>query len=311
MNIKTYKTSYIVGGIILFILFTPFTVVNATEGPGSTGASYLTLPVSPRSIAMGEVGSSVDNPFALFYNPALVSESKGNGIGISHSEWIIDTRYDNISIHSSINQKLTLGFGVNYLYRPDIQGYDASGDPTTDLKSNNYQVALGFGFSPVNWLSTGLNIKYFRENLGEWYASGMAMDLGLLYKMDMGFSAGFAVQNIGPDINFKEIKEPLPLTIRAGASQSIDIEKDKISLTVAADAVKEKYQEIYISAGAELELFKILALRTGYCGEKYRSGNGFSMGGGISVNDEILIGYSYSPYGELGDFHRISVHFSR
>jgi len=157
-----------------------------------------------------------------------------------------------------------------------------------------------------------LNVKYFRENLGDWHSTGYAVDIGLLYRNEQyGFSSGLVVQNLGPDIKFDVKEEPIPMTIRAGVSQSIELEKDKLGITLAADAVKIKFQEVYISTGAELELFKIFRVRAGYCGEKYRPGDGFSMGGGISVRDHIIFNYSYSPYGELGDFHRVAIHFSR
>ena len=311
MRRKTTSNIYLATSIILMIIFMYAPEANA-NGAGSTGASYLTLPVSPKSISMGEAGAAVDNPFALFNNPALMSAYKGRGIAISHSEWIVDDRYDNLSGYTRINDKFVLGGGVTFLYRPEIEGFDGSGVPTEGFTSNNYQVIVGCQFSPTNRISTGLNFKYFREKLGVWHASGVAVDIGLLYKIEeWGFSAGVAIQNFGPDIKFESINEPIPLTIRVGGSQLFKIDKDNIVVTLAADAVVTEYEKSYISTGTEIDFYNILKLRTGYCGQESRPGNGLSMGGGINVKDYITLNYAFSPYGDLGSFHRISMHFSR
>lgn len=311
MRRKSTNNIYLATWVILAIIFMCAPGANA-DGAGSTGASYLTLPVSPKSIAMGETGAALDNPFALFSNPALMSAYNGRGIAISHSEWIIDDRYDNLSGYTRINDKFVLGGGLTFLYRPEIEGFDQSGIRTEGFTSNNYQAVIGCQFSPTPSISTGLNFKYFREKLGEWHAAGIAVDIGLLYKMEeWGFSAGVALQNIGQAIKFDSINEPIPLTIRAGGSQLFKIDKDNIIVTFAADAVIPKYEEVYVSTGSEIDFYNILKVRAGYCGRKSRPGNGFSMGGGVNVKNRITLDYAFSPYGDLGSFHRISMHFGK
>ncbi len=311
MRLVRKNIVYITALIIVMISFLSAPGLSA-DGAGTTGASYLTLPVSPKSIAMGEAAAAVDNPFALFYNPALLSARDGKGLAISHSEWIFDDRYENLSGYTRVNDKFVLGAGLTFLYRPEIQGFDGSGTPTEGFTSNNYQAVAGCQYSPVPSVSAGINLKYFREKLGDWHAAGMAFDIGLLYSMEQhGFSAGFAVQNIGPDIKFDSINEPIPMTIRAGGSQLFKIDDDNVTVTLAADAVFPKYENIYLSTGTEIDLYSILKIRAGYCGQESRPGNGFSMGGGFNVRDYITLNYAFSPYGNLGSFHRISMHFSR
>lgn len=304
-------STLLLAGVILF-LAVPAADAGTPDGPGSTGASYLNLPVSPRSIAMGGAGSAIDNTFALFYNPALIGSDGKRAIGLSHSEWIVDTRYDNLTATLPVLRKLAVGAGITYLYRPAIEGYDQFGPTGEEFKTNNYQAVLGVKFAPIPLISAGLNLKYFRENLGEWHAEGMAVDIGLFYRLErVGFSAGVSVQNIGPDVKFDSIDEPIPLTVRAGASQSFYLEGLNMRATIAADAVVPRYEELYVSTGAEVELQETLCVRAGYCSEKYRPGSGFSMGGGIKVSRHLSVDYAFSPYGELGNFHRLSVNLSR
>ena len=195
---------------------------TAAEGPGGIGANYLTRPVGSKSIAMGEIRAALTgDPFNWLYNPASLQYMQGSGVGLYHSQWIIDTKYDNLSAHHRLSDKFIISGGFTMEYMPDIQGYDELGVETRTLKSNNYQALLGFGFSPTGSFTAGVNLKYFREKLDEWNAGGVGVDLGVLYThSETGISFGLAAQNLGPDISFNSLDEPLPTTIRAGAGHS-------------------------------------------------------------------------------------------
>jgi hypothetical protein len=178
-----------------------------------------------------------------------------------------------------------------------------------ELKSNNYQIVLGAGFTPIENLMAGINLKYFKEKLDEWSAGGVGFDIGCLYHIDRTRTTfGAAVQNIGPDISFNDVDEPLPMTIRGGASQTI-ILNGIAALTAAVDLVKPRFEDLYASAGLELEMYDMLAVRAGYCGQDSRPGSGLTLGGGFTIRENLMIDYAWTPYGDLGDFHHISIFF--
>jgi len=295
-------------GTALGTAVTPPPAACAADGPGSVGASYLSLPVGPTAIAMGEAQTALTrDPFSWLTNPATLHAREGDGVGISHAEWIGDTRFDNVSYRHRIRDMLTVSGAFTFTYRPDIQGYDDAGIETKALKNNNYQAVIGVGFSPASAFAAGVNVKYFRDKLDEVGASGMAVDCGALYTFErIHASVGVSAQNLGPDISFDSVKEPLPLTIRFGASQSFAFRDDAYRITYAVDIVKPRYDEPFGAAGAEIELYKLLALRGGYTGEGYRPGDGFSMGAGFRLNERWRLDYAYTPYGDLGSFHWLS-----
>jgi hypothetical protein len=284
---------------------------RAAEGAGSTGASYLTNPVGSKSIAMGEVKAALPNdPFGWLSNPGALNDLSAHGLGIFHAEWIVDTRYDNVTYNYRLNERLIFGGGFLYTYRPSIQGYDPTGLETKELKSNNYQIVLGLGYMPIRNLMTGVNLKYFREKLDEWSAGGVGVDLGAIYHIERtGTSLGVTAQNLGPDITFEDLDEPLPTTLRFGASQTVVPMKGIASLSAAFDLVKPRFEDIYLGIGGELELYEIMAVRIGYCGRESRSGNGLTIGGGFTLRETVTIDYAWTPYGDLGDFHHISLFF--
>lgn len=312
MERTKYITAWLVLAAGVLLLQSAPSTCLAAEGPGSTGASYLTLPVGTKSIAMGEVRAALtDDPFNWISNPGSMQYLSGSGAGLFHSQWIVDSKYNNIGLHHRFNDLFVMTGGFVYEYQPDIQGYDELGMETRALKNNQYQALLGFGFSPHESFTAGINIKYFREKLDENTAGGMGVDLGVLYTFPQtAITLGASVVNLGPEISFNSVKEPLPTTMLFGAGYSSPILMEVVKLSFAADLAKPKYSSLYLSAGAELELNEIIAFRAGYCGQEYRDGSGLTVGAGLKLKNAFRLDYAYTPYGDLGDFHRISLYFS-
>jgi hypothetical protein len=291
----------------LLVLSSP--AAYALEGPGSTGANYLSFPIGPTAIAMGGAQTALTiDPFSWLTNPGTLHARNRSGIGITHTEWINDARFDNISYLHRIQEMITLSGAFTFTYRPDIQGYDDAGLETKALKNNNYQAVIGIGISPLDAFAAGINIKYFQEKLDESKASGVAVDCGALYTFNRPhISLGLAVQNLGPDISFDSVKEPLPLTVRLGASHSFALVPDRYQFTYTIDLVKPRFDGIFGSAGAEIELYKLFAVRGGYTGEAYRPGDGLTMGAGFHPNERWRLDYAWTPYGDLGSFHWLAL----
>lgn len=288
------------------------TPAAAQEGPGSTGAIYLSLPVSAQSVAMGEVSTTLNgDPFNWLTNPALQGTKYESGVGVFHSQWMMDTYYDNAFFNYRVARGLTMGVGLTFLSTPEIQGYDNAGVETTGLDNNNFEGIVGAGYSPIEGLSVGANFKYFQEKIADWTARGYGLDLGAAYTLPTpDVSVGIAVQNLGPDIKFVDHDEELPLTLRAGASLRVDVLPKVIGFAVAADLVKPKHNDAYPAIGAELGFRDMVMLRAGYNGEDSRVDDGFTAGAGLVVVERIVVDYAWTPYGDLGDFHRISLFYS-
>jgi hypothetical protein len=313
MKIRTLTLAACATPLIGFcLMLIPLSAAVAAEGPGSSGASYLNLTVGAKSIAMGEVSAAlIGDPFNWMSNPASLHYMEGTGVGIFHAEWIIDTNYENLNFHHRVNDMFAVTCGFVYSYQPEIQGYDELGVETKMLKSNNYQALIGFGVTPVDAFTAGINVKYFNEKLDEWNADGMAVDLGAIYAIEQyGAAIGVAVQNLGPEIKFESLDEPLPTNVVFGASQTGSHRDDTIDYLLALDLVKPRFEELYVSLGGELTLHQILSIRLGYCGNKYRPGSGFTMGGGFKLKERITFDYAWTPYGDLGSFHRIALYLA-
>ena len=96
-------------------------------------------------------------------------------------------------------------------------------------------MTASFG-NPLNFLSKklsfGANIKYFRSDLASITASSLILDFGLLYRsnrftfkkgpFEYGIlSAGVALTQLGPSLQFISEDTPLPRSLRAGAAINV------------------------------------------------------------------------------------------
>lgn len=300
--------------ILLFSLALP-SAVHAADGPGTAGALYLRLPVSPKSISMGEAGVAINGDnFGWLSNPGLMEGTDGTGFGIFHSQWVMDSYYDNAFVSHRFHRTMSVAAGLTYLSTPEVQGFDATGSPTEMLKNNSFQGILGLCFNPIDNFGAGANIKYFQEKIADFSASGVAFDIGAVFRLPFpSISIGASAQNIGPGIKFitESEEEELPLTLRGGVAYDHTVVPAILALTFAVDAVKPRHLSTYPVIGAELRVREIIGVRVGYCGEKDREHNGFTAGGGIDIMGKLTVDYAWTPYGDLGNFHRVSIFFKR
>ena len=285
--------------------------LKAADGSESSGAGYLMLPVGPRMIAMGDARAAVTgDPFNWLANPASLRTLDQSGIGLFHSEWIMDTRYDHICGTLKLNERVSIAGGIVYQYADDIQGYDQFGTETAMLKNYNYQALVGIAFTPAESFAAGINIKHFRETLDEWSAGGLGLDAGALYTIvPIRTTLGFSVQNMGPEIRFISRKEPLPLAIRGGAAHTLQLPRQNLAFTIAVEGVKPRFDDPYAAVGCEVLILNLVAVRAGWSGQKYRAGDGFAFGGGVRIREQLALDYAATPYGDLGILHMISLYY--
>ncbi|MBN2070335.1 MAG: PorV/PorQ family protein [Candidatus Krumholzibacteriota bacterium] len=294
--------------VLLSVLTVPV-ALSATDGPGCTGANYLTYTVGSKSVAMGEAVAALSgDQFTWLSSPGTFHFMEGSGVGITHAEWLIDTRFNNLSYYQRISDMYVFSGAITYTYRPDIQGYDSYGIETSKLQSYNYVAQAGVGFTPVDQFTVGMNLKYFREKLDSWAEGGICFDLGALFTIESkNIALGFVLQNIGPDLESETMKEPLPMTIRFGASHNREIIKDKFGYGAVFDLVNPRFEDPYLSAGIELQMYNILSVRGGYLSQESKAGNNLTMGCGIRVQENLSIDYAWASFGDLDSIHKVSI----
>lgn len=292
----------IIGGLTLLGLLS---APGFAGGAGTSSAKFLKADSGARASAMGGAFTAVaDDADAVNYNPAGMVFARRDQIYFTHNEWISGFKQENLSFVHNAGKRGAFGAGVVYFHSGDIDSTDMSGSYTGDKFSQSDMAAsLNYGYRYNDKLSLGAGLKVIRESLHSHSAMSAALDAGALYTMgDWRFGA--AIRNLGPGLKLYEESFPLPFTIRGGAAYFMD------SALVSAEFEKARDAGLVLKFGGEYRIaFRQtdeLALRLGYSGGRDEdTGSGFTGGIGFKVSNYVF-DYSFSPFGELGNAHRLS-----
>jgi len=163
---------------------------------------------------------------------------------------------------------------------------------------------LGLAYRVKNIISFGVTGKYIMRSIAGYNAAAFGGDAALLATPGEHFRIGAGIFNVGQQIQFISVADPLPMTGRMGlAYQILDVPHH--SLMISADGSYQiQAQAFQAGVGGEYWFDKTFALRGGYTGDAYQQH--WTAGVGLNLN-VFQLDYAYAPAGTLGDTHRISV----
>ncbi|NIR47952.1 PorV/PorQ family protein [candidate division KSB1 bacterium] len=299
------------------------------ERAGTTAGSFLKIGVGGRASAIGEAFVALANDVsALYWNPAGITQLKRNNVHFSHIEYVADVQHEFLGYVRRIGSFNAVGLSIVALHTDDM-------NVTTEVQP--FGTGETFGFSDImigltfareftDKFSTGVTVKYVREDLADVSMTGVLIDAGTLYKI--GFrGARFAVSitNFGPefetsgtvrdflgapreDVDFESF--PAPLLLRVGfVFDLIKFENSRALLAFQLDHPNDESENF--NYGAEYWFNDMIALRAGY--KKVAEIGGISLGFGLDMSIESLnlqLDYSFSEFGVLGNLNRFSFNLS-
>lgn len=276
---------------------------RAGASGGADSLEFLTLDGHARPSAMGGAYSALAaDPSALRYNPAGLGLVRVDELSATHNQFVQGV------MHQQIGVATRRGFGAELSYldfgkvpRTTLSSPDGTGD---HARLDDMSFAAGYGrrFGP---LALGGAAKYFRESADRTVASGFAGDAGALFSPESvpGLSLGAAVLNAGPDVKYQSLKQRLPAVARVGAAYAFDAGGN--GNTLAAEVSRTRGDSPVFSMGLETVFVKAVAFRLGYT-TRYDAGLGLTGGVGW-LWDRFQAGYAFSPYGDLGVAHRVTL----
>lgn len=275
---------------------------RAKGAAGAEPFDFLGLDANARAVGLGGAYTALaSDSNALLYNPAGLGRIRRHEVTLMHNEYFQSVTQEYLGLAT----RQGFGLSLNYLRLADINRttYARPDGGMGSFGISDLAVSAGFGHTFLEHISVGVAGKYISEDIDRFGAKTWAVDGGLLLSVPTlpGLSFGAAVLNAGPDVRFYRDREKLPLTGRGGLSY------EHRGTAVAVDVVKERHDEVRVAAGLERVFFKTVALRAGYNG---RNDAGIGIVGGAGWTWKGLgVDYAFTPYGELGLGHRISVTF--
>lgn len=218
----------------------------------------------------------------------LIKAGGKREITMMHVNWLpelaSDIYYEFFSYVQSVEGWGTVGGNVTFLSYGNITRTDESGRDLGDFSAFDIALTLSYGTALSPSLSGGLSARVIYSHLssigagkekGSGTSTGLALDVGLLYKLHPRLNLGVAVTNLGPDISYIDVSQadPLPRNLAVGFAWKllessynralITIEANK-SLVGMSDGFSEEVKEVVLNGGAEYWYGSFIAFRGGY-----------------------------------------------
>ena len=314
---------------------------------GANAAAMLGIGVGARAEALGGAFVAVaDDPSALYWNPAGITQLKSISLQVTKADWFVETAFSTLdlviplpSLSSAIGFHLAmLDYGENpvrTIFRPEGNGETYS--------AADFVAGLYWAMSITDRVSTSVGAKYFNQSI--WHVSGsvIAFDMAILFQTPLkGFKLGGTISNLGPEfglsgrdltgiididgrkdkmlnndnvpINFATENYGLPLLFRFGLAYQLDFD-EKNSLIVGSNLNHPSNNVETVDVGLELKIFDSFYLRSGYQSLfADKAENGLTLGMGISYRildiASFQFDYSWSDWGLLTSVNRFSVGIS-
>lgn len=324
--------------ILVVLISNPFSL-SQTLKTGTTSAQILKLNVGPRAIAMGGAYTSVaDDILSTYWNPSGTAEIKSNEVFFNHTDLYLDIKHDYAAFATNLSDLGTLGAFVSVLSMGEEIVRTTRQPEGTGEYFDAGALVIGLNYSRflTENFAIGFNAKYVNEYIWHMSASGFAIDVGTMYKIqvlnELRIAAsisnfGTKMQLSGWDItttipsgggnrdfvpvNYELDKFDLPLLFRFGISSDI-IKAESNRLTLTFDAVHPNDHSEYINSGFEYAWEEIVFIRGGYNSLfEVNSEKGLTLGFGLNYRlldlVKIKLDYAYQDFGRLGSLNYFSI----
>lgn len=280
---------------------------SAESAAGAEAFDFLNLDANARAVGLGGAYTALSaDANALLYNPAGLGRVKAHELTFMHNQSVQGLSQQYMGFAS----KQGVGASLNYLHFGDITRtrLDARDGTLGSFGITDLALSAGYGHSFFDGaFSAGGAFKYLRESIDDVNANGYAFDGGVLASVSElpGLTFGASLMNMGPGVRFVRDRSPLPVTGRAGAAYGFTAAGTQN--TLAFDMSKQRTDKLRMGVGGETVLGRVMALRVGF---NTRNQAGIGVTGGVGFLWRTLgIDYAFSPYGDLGLAHRISLTF--
>ncbi|PQJ35836.1 hypothetical protein BSZ35_15630 [Salinibacter sp. 10B] len=225
---------------------------------GESTALFLRIEPDSRSAGMGNAGVAVaDNANAMFWNPSGLAFQTNTQVGITHANWLPEFDaglfYEYLVGTYHVEGVGTFGGSVTYLNLGEIEIRNSEGISQGTYNSYELAVGVSYGYRVSDRLGLGTSLRTIysklapSDNQGDsGTAATIAGDLSALYRTapfsiggsDATFSAGANLANMGGRMQYREVKQALPMNLRFGYALTVDFDEYN-SLTFANDFNKE------------------------------------------------------------------------
>lgn len=310
------------------------------ERAGTTSFNELMVPVTPRTVALGQtLTGGLDDLAgveAVASNPAALSVNAGTEVLFSRMEYIADIGINYMGVAHSFganNIALTL---TAWSYG-DIPRTTEAQPEISDATWTGGTTVIGGTFTRqfTDRISAGFTIKGMSQSLDEASSSSLAFDGGITYAIpESGFRFGVALRNFGTATGFSGVRltsdqagpggtntisgdvetleGELPSSIAVSGSYTRQFEGD-VSLTALASGRSNSYDPNEFGAGLEFGYADIFFIRGGvnfHTESDASAWDVWNVGAGLNIPagpTNFRVDYAFRPSQYFDGAHLFSV----
>lgn len=245
-------------GYLLSLLFLAGIACPQAVAQETAGYSYLELPVSARTVALGGTCISNVEPEMMMaeQNPSLLCPEMAGQLAISYTRYMGDINIGYVGYAGKFLEVGGWSLGMRYLDYGDFRGYDEQGISTGSfgVKDMSLQAAVGY---PINdRLRIGAQAKMLYTSYESYSAFALGVDVGLNYYNEAsGNSLSITATNLGGQFKplYEERKEKLPTQMNVG--WSTELEHLPFIVSVTATRLLD-WDDQYIDGGGVVRGYK-------------------------------------------------------
>jgi len=300
---------------------------------GTAVAQFLEINLGARGTAMGHAYTTLsDNADAVFWNPAGLANVQHGSFVLDYTKWPADIGIGGFSAAMTFGNIGTFSVNAAYLMTDDMEvtTIDQPNGTGEMFGISNYALGLSFARNLTENLSVGVTAKIVHEKYFEYGYTGVAFDIGTLYRTDFrGLKIGMSILHFGPEVKFDgeyfDYSDPelavgttkdfedysLPITFRVGVSMDV-WESDENKVISALDMVHTNNNLEQYNLGFEYGYDNLIFLRGGY--RFNLDEGGIAFGAGVNYElfeyNKVELNYSFADRGIVASIHRFSAAFS-
>jgi hypothetical protein len=289
---------------VLSIFHFTFYIFNCLTAatPGTSGAQFLNIPVSARSVSLGEAYTGfAEDSGIIEYNPAGLGNIFTNELSLSYLAYFENTTLQSMTITLPA-RKFVFGLNGKYLNSMDTER-DVYGIDKNDFYIIDWSIMSGFAYKITPDFSIGLSVRNISQKLKDRVASGASFGLGAFTVMPkQRVSLGISVLNIGQGIRFIDERDSLPLTLKMGGSWGVTHRT-----TMLVEVIQPNDGGLKQRLGLEYHFSEPFWLRLGWKinQRKFDDYTGITCGFGLRFG-KLYLDYAFVPHSDLGVSHYIS-----
>ena len=294
----------------------PARAADVFEKVGTFDGQFLKIGIGARASGMGGAFVAVaDDPSAVYWNPAGLArlDIDKTSVMVNHTEWPASVNVDQATLVFHIKSLAgALAVNARSLTVADEPVRDSfRPDGTGEYFDAGYSTfGLTYSRSFTDKFSAGASINLVKLGLAEFSQETISFDLGTLYDVGVaGMKIGFAIQNIGGQVQFIDREARIPTVFRVGTSAEL-VRSTSNKLIGSFEFSHPPDNSERLNGGLEYGFKDFLFLRGGY-NFNYDS-EGFAAGAGVkfpisSLKTDAFFDYAYTDMMTLGAGHRVSL----